>query len=184
MHCKNLIITQSAINDDSFQSDDLQTLSFWKCTLRNFSDLKLPNLRQAFFYDSKIKGADLTFIQNVPDLIIYQGLKPFLKHIQASKCLESLLLKDFEDDLPEIHSLDPNQNRVIKLSALIHLTQSKKLNANCPAFKFVLSENSGLQFDQFVENLGFCHGKPSCGFLQCQTFIYEITGVMSPPRDH
>ena len=46
-------------------------MSFWKCTLRDFSDLKLPNLRQAFFLDTKIKGANLAFIEKVPDLIIY-----------------------------------------------------------------------------------------------------------------
>ena len=52
----------------------------------------------------------MSFIRNVPDLIIYQSLKPFLVHIQASNCLKSLLLGNFEEDFPEIYTLDENQN--------------------------------------------------------------------------
>ena len=89
----------------------------------------------------------MTFIRNVPDLIIYQSLVPFLEHIQQSTCLRSLLLMNFEEDFPEIHTLDENQNRVVKLSSLIHLTQSRRLNTSCPAIKFKISKNTGLQFD-------------------------------------
>ena len=42
--CKSLIITQSEISDTTFNSPEFQSLSFWKCTLRNFNDIELPNL--------------------------------------------------------------------------------------------------------------------------------------------